>query len=143
MFSDKELVYLKSQKLGRIATVSEDLQVDVAPVGYDFDGEYFYIGGRNPCKTLKFKNIQTNSKIAFVVDDLESFNPYKPRGVKVHGLADVVVRKGYVGEGTYIRIKPVMIWSWGIEAETIQGDKAVVRKGAAGMAFEDRETLKF
>jgi hypothetical protein len=33
MFSDKEIDYLKSQKLARIATVSKGLQPDVAPVG--------------------------------------------------------------------------------------------------------------
>jgi hypothetical protein len=28
---------------------------DVAPVGFDFDGSYFYIGGMNITKTTKYK----------------------------------------------------------------------------------------
>ncbi len=143
MFSDKELAYLKAQRLGRIATVSRDGQADVAPVGYDFDGDYFYVGGRNLFKTFKYINVQANPKVAFVVDDLENANPYKPRGVKVHGRADFVTRNGYVGEGTYIRIKPDTFWSWGIEAETIQGDKAVLSKGRAAGEVSDRTILKY
>ncbi len=38
MFSDKEIQYIKSQRLARIATVSAQVQPDVAPVGFDFDG---------------------------------------------------------------------------------------------------------
>ncbi len=46
--SEKEVEYIKSQHLARISIVSpEDLQPDVSPVGFDFDGEYFYIGGIN------------------------------------------------------------------------------------------------
>jgi pyridoxamine 5'-phosphate oxidase family protein len=37
MFSDKEIAYLQSQRLARIATVSKERQPDVAPVGFDFD----------------------------------------------------------------------------------------------------------
>lgn len=43
MFSDKEINYLKSQRLARVATVSGELQPDVSPVGFEFDGESFYI----------------------------------------------------------------------------------------------------
>jgi pyridoxamine 5'-phosphate oxidase family protein len=115
MFSDKELSYLQSQRLARIATVSKELQPDVAPVGFDFDGEYFYIGGRNISVTFKYKNVQSNPRVSLVVDDMESINPWKPRGIKVHGTADLVEHKGYAGAGTYIRIKPAKRWSWGIE----------------------------
>jgi pyridoxamine 5'-phosphate oxidase family protein len=45
MFSAQELQYLTAQRLARIATVSSQLQPDVAPVGFEFDGQYCYIGG--------------------------------------------------------------------------------------------------
>ena len=72
MFSEKEIGYLKSQRLARIATTSEDMQPDVAPVGFDFDGTYFYVGGINLPTTLKYKNVQKNPKVSLVIDDLES-----------------------------------------------------------------------
>jgi pyridoxamine 5'-phosphate oxidase family protein len=45
MFSEKDIAYLKSQHVARIATASKGLQPDVAPVGFDFDGADFYVGG--------------------------------------------------------------------------------------------------
>jgi len=38
MFSDKEIAYLNSQRLARIATASVEGRPDVAPVGFSFDG---------------------------------------------------------------------------------------------------------
>ena len=64
MFSEKEMQYLKSQRVARIATASVSsekdkngfvIQPDIAPVGFDFDGEYLYVGGT-------FSNLQ-NTKM--------------------------------------------------------------------------------
>lgn len=63
MFSDRKNEYLKSQRLARIATASrEEMQPDVAPVGFDFDGTYFYVSGYDLKKTLKYKNVQGTRK---------------------------------------------------------------------------------
>src|SRR6266481_4671005 len=86
MFSEKDRNYLKTQRLARIATVSEQSQPDVAPVGYEFDGEYFYVGGRTMTATFKYKNVKANPEVALVVDDLESVesvDPWRPRGIRV------------------------------------------------------------
>jgi pyridoxamine 5'-phosphate oxidase family protein len=131
MFSEKEIAYLKSQRLARIATASKELQPDVAPVGFDFDGTYFYIGGLNLPKTLKYKNTQNNPKVSLVIDDLESTNPWRPRGIKIHGIADLTAREGHVGAATYIRIKPKEKWSWGIEEPAIREGKPVMKKSKA------------
>ncbi|HVG22037.1 MAG TPA: PPOX class F420-dependent oxidoreductase, partial [Blastocatellia bacterium] len=128
MFSDKEGEYLKSQRLGRIATVSKSGQPDVAPVGYRFDGEYFYVGGIDMTKTLKYKNVLSNPKVSFVVDDLDAADPWQPRGVKIHGTAEVTTGEGHVGSGIYIRIKPEVKWSWGIEDAAIKDGKPNIHK---------------
>jgi pyridoxamine 5'-phosphate oxidase family protein len=42
--------------------------------------------------------------------------PWRPRGIKIHGSADVVEReRGYARSGTYLRIKPERKWSWGLD----------------------------
>ena len=41
MFTDEEVDYLESQHLARLGTVDSDGQVDVSPVGFEFDGEAF------------------------------------------------------------------------------------------------------
>jgi hypothetical protein len=42
---------------------------DVVLVGFDFDGNYFYVGGMNLLKTTKYRNILKNNKVAFVIDE--------------------------------------------------------------------------
>jgi pyridoxamine 5'-phosphate oxidase family protein len=107
MFSEKEVEYIKSQRFARIATVSAQHQPDVAPVGFEFDGRHFYIGGIRQEKTLKYKNVAGgNTKVALVIDDMESFDPPKPRGLKIHGIAETVERQGQVGPGQYLKIRP-------------------------------------
>ncbi len=110
MFSERETAYLKSQRLARIATVSPDIQPDVAPVVFEFDGEHIYVGGMDVTRTLKYKNVQSNPKVAVVVDDLESIDPWKPRGIKVHGQAQIVTRQGRLGSGEYIQVTPEKYW---------------------------------
>ncbi|MER3445615.1 MAG: PPOX class F420-dependent oxidoreductase [Candidatus Dadabacteria bacterium] len=126
MFSDKEIDYLRSQKLARIATVSKGLQPDVAPVSYELEGDKFVIPSLDMEKTLKYKNIKNgNLKVALVIDDLESVNPWKPRGIKVHGTAEIVERTGRFGKGLYIEITSQKVWSWGIQKPPFEeGGKA-------------------
>jgi pyridoxamine 5'-phosphate oxidase family protein len=77
LFAQKEIEYLMSQNLARIATASVSsqknrlLQPDVVPVGFDFDGKFFFIGGTSILKSTKYKNTLRNSKVAIVVDILE------------------------------------------------------------------------
>jgi len=130
MFSQKETEYLRSQRLARIGTASSttggSIQPDVVPVGFDFDGQYFYVSGMNLIKSTKYKNVQKNPKVALVIDDLNSVNPWEPRGIRVYGTADIVTRQGGYMQQTdhpsamYIRIKPLKKWSWGIEAPVFQ-----------------------
>lgn len=130
IFSETEIEYVKSQHLTRIATASESskegeeegsIQPDVVPVGFDFDGDYFYVGGMNLLKSTKYKNVLKNNKVALVIDDLKTVDPWDPRGLKIYGTADIVTRQGGYMDSTgnsnlyYIRITPKKKWSWGIE----------------------------
>ena len=83
LFSQKEVEYLKSQRLARVATAAvtssetrKSVQPDVVPVGFDFDGDYFYVGGINLLKSTKYKNVLQNNKIAIVIDDLKTVHPW-------------------------------------------------------------------
>jgi pyridoxamine 5'-phosphate oxidase family protein len=138
MFSEKEAAYLKSQRLARISTVSpDDLQPDVSPVGFDFDGDYFYVGGMNLASSRKYKNVLKNNKVALVIDDLESVDPWAPRGIRIYGRADIVDRRGgymdsaHSSSHSYIRIKPLQKWSWAVEEPIFIDGKFNVRKAKA------------
>ena len=129
MFSEKEIAYIKAQRLARIATVSKKQQPDVAPVSFEFDGSYFYIGGRDNPATMKYRNVvRGNGRVALVFDDWESLTPWKPRSIKIHGTAEVVKRTGQLGEGEYLRITPVVKWSMGVDEPAFQNGKPVIKK---------------
>jgi pyridoxamine 5'-phosphate oxidase family protein len=139
MFSEKEVEYLKSQHLARISTVSpEDLQPDVSPVGFNFDGEFFYVGGFNLSKTRKYKNVLKNNKVALVIDDLETVDPWAPRGIRIYGTADIVARQGgYMDRAhsssppSYIRIRPLQKWSWAVDGRIFTNGKFNVKRAKA------------
>lgn len=111
-FTEEEIAYLRSQPLGRLATVAPGGQPDVAPVGFEFDGTYFYIGGLDPAKTRKFRNVAAgNDQVALLIDDLASTDPWSPRFLRVYGTAELVVRDGRFGPGPYMRVTPAISWS--------------------------------
>jgi pyridoxamine 5'-phosphate oxidase family protein len=124
-FTDEEIAYVQSQRLARIATASPDGQPDVVPVGYQFDGKYFYVGGMNPAKTWKFRNVRAgNTKVALVIDDLVSVNPWTIRGLRVYGNAELVTREqGQFGPGHYMRITPTISWSWNLHRQSSPHDR--------------------
>jgi len=124
-FTEDEAAYLKSQSLARLATVDADGQPDVVPVGFEFDGTYLYIGGRAPERTRKFLNVKAGqAKVALVVDDLMSTDPWTPRFLRVYGTAELIERPGQFGSGPYMRITPEISWSWNLDGRPY-GDDAV------------------
>jgi pyridoxamine 5'-phosphate oxidase family protein len=139
IFTLKEIEYLKSQRLARIATAASTqqeglVQPDVVPVGFDFDGEYLYVGGMNLLKSTKYRNVLKNDKVAIIVDDLKTVDPWDPRGIRIYGTADIVTRQGGYMESTnhpnphYIRVTPKKKWSWGIEEPVFVQGKFNVKK---------------
>lgn len=128
MFTEKEVDYIKSQRLARLATVSTSRQPDVAPVGFRFDGETFFVTGFDITKTFKYKNVKAgNELVALVIDDLASVQPWVARGIKVHGRAEII--EG--GDRASLSIHPQRLWSWGIEKTAFKDGKPVSRKARA------------
>jgi pyridoxamine 5'-phosphate oxidase family protein len=120
-FSKLETDYLRSQRIARIATVSKEGQPDVVPVVPEFDGEYFWIGGHND-QARKYRNVKHgNTSVALTIDDVESYNPWKTRAVRVYGTAEIVDHQGLLGRGKYLRITPKVSWGFGL-GDTMEGD---------------------
>jgi pyridoxamine 5'-phosphate oxidase family protein len=119
----QELDYLRTQRLGRLATVDGSGAPQNNPVGFVVDEAtgQLLIGGLAMGSSRKFRNVTTNPKVAFVVDDLASTDPWTPRGVEVRGQAEALVdveppMRGFSRE--IIRITPSWIGSWGIETDS-------------------------
>jgi pyridoxamine 5'-phosphate oxidase family protein len=124
VFTDKEIEYLLSQRLGRLATVRPEGKPQVAPVGFRYNAELdvIDIGGRFLSKTKKFRNIQTNPSVSMVIDDV--LPPWQPRGVEIRGTAQTLPTGGkalygpnYEMDDAIIRITPVQIIGWGLDNE--------------------------
>ncbi|GAA2404417.1 hypothetical protein GCM10010191_10190 [Actinomadura vinacea] len=125
-FSEEEIAYLRSQRLARIATVSADGQPDVVPVGFEFDGTHLFVGGIDPVKTRKFRNVEAgNTKVAIVIDDLVSADPWTPRYLRVYGDAVLVEREGQFGPAPYMQITPTTSWSFNLEGQPFTHDREV------------------
>ncbi|MFT4083649.1 MAG: PPOX class F420-dependent oxidoreductase [Nocardioides sp.] len=111
-FTDDEVAYIRSQRLARVATVSADGQPDVVPVGFEFDGTHFYVGGFDPTHTRRTRNIQAgNTKVALVIDDLVSTSPWTPRFLRVYGTVELVERDTRFGPALIMKITPTISWS--------------------------------
>jgi pyridoxamine 5'-phosphate oxidase family protein len=119
MFSEAETNYLKSQRLARIASASSKGVPEVSPVGFEFDGKFFWVGSHSQeifTRTRRYRNITGgNRRVSIVIDDLVSVTPWRPRGIKVSGTAEVLQHDGIFGPGKYFRVKPKVTVSWGIE----------------------------
>ena len=126
-FSDAEVAYLKGQILGRLATVGPGGRPHVTPVGFSVDADRgtIVIRGYNMAETKKFRDAERHPEVAFVVDDLASTDPWRPRGIEVRGLATTHAGEPNEAEGrlsgAYIEIHPRRIRRWGIEVAATVG----------------------
>jgi pyridoxamine 5'-phosphate oxidase family protein len=119
VFTDSEIAYLGSQRLGRLATVGHDGMPHVVPVAFRYNPEAdsIDIGGHDFAKRKKFRDVRRTGVAALVVDDV--LPPWQPRAVEVRGQASTVDTGGKaIMEGfddPIIRISPRRIVSWGLE----------------------------
>jgi len=126
VLTPKQLSYLQSHELCRLATVSRDAKPHVVPVIYALDGEDLVIAV--DYGTKKLRNLRQNKRVALVVDE------YEPnKGVMVEGECDVIERgKEYLrllrvlfdrfefyrrnpwgeGESPILKVKPTKAVMW-------------------------------
>jgi pyridoxamine 5'-phosphate oxidase family protein len=112
VFTDGELEFLRSQRLARLATASKAGQPDVSAVGFDVSGDTLVSGGSDLTRTVRYRHLLENPQATVVIDELVSVDPWRPRGVKVRGPATLEGAQGRLR----IRIRPQVVWSWGINS---------------------------
>ena len=123
IFTSGEIAYLRSQRLSRIATVGPNGQPHVVPVGFRYnpDQDTIDVRGHDFSKRKKFRDVQHNPRVAIVIDDLASVNPWTVRGIEIRGEAEILTTGGQeIGPGydaAMFRIKPNRIVSWGIDGQ--------------------------
>jgi pyridoxamine 5'-phosphate oxidase family protein len=122
-FTDAERRYLEGQRLARCATADAGGAPHVVPVGFQLsdDGAAIDVGGHDVANSKKWRDLKANPKVAIVIDDLETIDPWTPRGIEVRGIAELYAAGGegkfgpQVRGPAWIRIVPRRVTSWGIE----------------------------
>jgi pyridoxamine 5'-phosphate oxidase family protein len=113
VFTQTELDYLASQRLGRLATVQPNGTLQVSPVGFSYNPATatIDINGYNLDASRKFRNIAANGRAAFVIDDLVSVQPWRVRCLEIRGIAEALT----TDRGPLIRLHAKRIISFGID----------------------------
>ena len=119
-FTDAQLAYLDSQRLGRLATVDPRGAPQNNPVSFRYNPDLgtIDIGGHDMGASRKFRNIAANPHVAFVVDDIASYQPWKVRCVEIRGHAEALQNQPppmAVFSAEIIRIHPDRILSFGLD----------------------------
>src|SRR5690242_9445915 len=72
VFTSAEIAYLRSQRLGRLATAGAGAQPHVVPVSFRYnpDHDTIDVGGHGFAGRKKFRDVGHNPRVAFVVDDV-------------------------------------------------------------------------
>ena len=125
-FSEAELEYLRSQRLGRLATVNQRGEPQVAAVGFHYNPEFdtIDIEGYNMANSQKFRNIARNGLVSFLVDDV--LPPWKTRSMEIRGRAQALLEGGRLnapGGSALIRITPRRIIFWNATTDPPTGSK--------------------
>lgn len=114
VFTEDELQYLAGgRQLGRIATVGADGTPHVVPVAWIYNAarDTIDVGGHELEQTKKFRDVNRTGRVAIVIDDLASTDPWRPRGIEIRGRGEAIAMPTPL-----IRIHPQRIVTWGIDA---------------------------
>ena len=115
VFTQTERDYLVGgRQLGRIATVGADGTPHVVPVAWFYNAvrDTIDVGGHELERTKKFRDVRRSGRVAIVIDDLASEDPWHPRGLEVRGRGEAIALPTPL-----IRVHPERIVSWGLARE--------------------------
>ena len=113
VFREAEILYLAGgRQLGRIATVGADGTPHVVPVAFMYNAvrDTIDVGGHELEQSKKFRDVARTGRAAIVIDDLETTDPWRPRGIEIRGRGEAIALPTPL-----IRLHPERIVSWGLE----------------------------
>ena len=135
IFTDREFTYLRTQDLGRLGTIGPD-GPQVRPTGFFLnDDGTIDIGGPDNAASQKWRNLEKNPAVSFVVDDMTPDEPDAVRagwgrGIEIRGHAELLTdhEPPYGGDffsHEVIRIHPRRINSWHLDADELRSNRKV------------------
>jgi pyridoxamine 5'-phosphate oxidase family protein len=121
VFTPREIDYLKSKTMGRLATVGRDGQPHLVPLTFQFNEQEdaIDIGGVDFPATKKWRNMRANRRATFLVDDAspEGAHAIEIRGtVETHSSGGDAINPRFPNfKPEFVRLRPGYIVSWSIE----------------------------
>jgi pyridoxamine 5'-phosphate oxidase family protein len=119
-FRPHEIEFLRKADLGRLATIQANGTPQNSPVGFAYNEQLgtIDIAGYQMSKSQKYRNVAHNDKVAFVVDDITSRDPWRVRCLEIRGTAEQAQTapdaEGHL-DAAIIRVTPRRIISFGID----------------------------
>src|ERR1700744_1991031 len=88
--TDAEQRFLARQPLGHLATIGPDGTPQVKPLGFTYNAALgtIDIAGFNMSRSAKYRNIRTNPRVAFVVDEVTEASMEGAHFLEIRGTAE-------------------------------------------------------
>src|SRR5579859_1354490 len=129
-FTAAEIEYLKSQRVGRLATLGKNGDLHVVPVSFRYnpDQDTIDIGGHDIVPTKKYRDALRYGRVAFVVDDVVP--PWRPRLIEIRGTVQAVAEGGKAIVPDFapniLRLTPTYIVSIGVNDDVVKPAEGIV-----------------
>jgi pyridoxamine 5'-phosphate oxidase family protein len=121
-FSDAEVRFLRRQPRGHLATLGPRGNPQVKPLGFTYNAalDTIDITGFNMAGSAKYRNVQANPDVAFVVDEVTAQSMEGAHFLEIRGVAETAVgthdRQGHLAP-EIIRIHPRRIVSFNVDPD--------------------------
>ncbi len=115
VFTETEIAYLATQRLGRLATAQPNGTLQNSPVGFEVNttAGTIDINGFRLASSQKYRNIADNGRAAFVVDDIVSIEPWRVRCLEIRADAEAIEVDGR----PLLRLHPRRVISFGLDED--------------------------
>jgi|SRR5580692_5312675 pyridoxamine 5'-phosphate oxidase family protein len=122
ILTDAERRFLASQPRGHLATIGPDGTPQVKPVGFTYNAALgsIDIAGFNMGGSAKYRNIRSNPRVAFVVDEMTEESMEGAHFLEIRGTAEAVIDRasadGHLAP-EIIRIHPRRVLAYNVDRE--------------------------
>ena len=121
-FNDAEIRFLARQPRGHLATLGPSGTPQLKPLGFTYNPTLgtIDITGFNMAASAKYRNVQANPNVAFVVDEVTEQSMEGMHFLEVRGVAEATVgAQGPQGQPApeTIRIRPRRIISFNVDPD--------------------------
>jgi pyridoxamine 5'-phosphate oxidase family protein len=128
--TDAEQRFLIRQPRGHLSTIGPDGAPQVKPLGFTYNAALgtIDIGGYNMARSAKYRNIEDEPRVAFVVDEVTEPSIEGAHFLEIRGMAETV--SGPAPE--LIRIHPRRVIAFNVDPQSPGLHSRDISRGAGG-----------